>query len=167
MHLRINYLSHPCSTHGLSVSGFLPLLLSAASVSAETRISCMFVCDWPGLNPPPTHQAVRASRRSEMSTSRPLKGSLPALHDGSLRSPLSCSYISSLCFPSSLFTLSCMSFACCCVPLPFLPSLPAHYPQTKPSSFSLIFSMFLRVLNWTGEGLQSSLSQALPLLLLL
>lgn len=145
-------------------------LLSAANVSSETRISCMFVCDWPGLNPPPMHQAVRASRRSETSTSRQLKGSLPALRDGSLRSPLSWSYISSLCLPSSLFaplSLSCMSFACRRVPLPSLPSPPAHYPHTKPSSFSQIFSMFLSVLNWTSEDLQCSLSQALPVLLLL
>lgn len=51
--------------------------------------SYMLVCVWPSLNPPLLHQAVRVSRRSEMPTSRLLKGSLPVLRDGSLLSPLS------------------------------------------------------------------------------
>lgn len=98
-------------------------LVSSAKVSSESRISCVFVCDWPGLNPPPLHQAVRVSRRSEMPTSRLLKGLLTARCDSSLHSPLFLFIYVLFLFLSSLFPplsqpcLWCMCFACCGVSL--------------------------------------------------
>lgn len=137
---------------------------------SESRISCIFVSDWPGLNPSRLHQAFRVSRQSEMPTSGLLKGSLPAWHDGFFNSPPSKNpYILSFCFSAASFSLffplsqSRLSFACRCLSqfLFSVPSVVAHYLFLQRVLLSHYFSFFVYSTDPCSVQVRS-LSQAPP-----
>lgn len=122
--------------------------LSSAKVSMESRISCMFVCNWPGLNPPPLHQAIRVSRRGDGH----IKATKRLASSAAWRLPPFTSllflYLFVLFFSSFLPPLSQwrLSIACCCVSSVCafsVLSMPAHSLVSQKGFFFLNHFLFL------------------------